>query len=175
MKLSFPLFARSVPVLLALSCLTAQARDMPAPCSEDPIFAQQDFTVGQWDVYADGKKIAAVRMEKTLKGCAIHETWTPVDGQPGNVLGLFTYSRSLKSWGYVWVGDTGATVASTGSLQSPGNIRYVHEEPLPNGGKRRHHWSLMLQPDGAVRELAESTTDGKNWSTDYDLLWRKKI
>lgn len=152
--LSYGALGRAVvAVLAAVSCFTVHAQDKPVPCSQDPIFAQQDFTIGHWDVYTDGKKSAEVRMEKTLKGCAIHETWTPSDGKPGNGLGLFTYSRLLKSWGYFWVADTGTTTAFTGSLQGPGNIRYVTEAPLPNGGKRLRHWSLILQPTAPCASL----------------------
>ena len=113
-------------------------------------------------------------MEKTLKGCAIYETWSTLEHRPGNGLGLFTYSRLHKSWGYFWVADNGTTTAFTGGLQAPGNMRFVTEAPLPNGGKRSRHWSLILQPDGSVRELSVGTNDGKNWTTEYDLLWRKK-
>jgi hypothetical protein len=165
---------RGAIALLGLACLAAQAQDKPVPCSDDPIFQQQDFTVGHWDVYKDGQKTAEVRLEKALKDCAIHETWTPVEGKPGNGLGLFTYSRLLKSWGYFWVADTGQTTHFAGALQSPGNIRYQTEAPLPNGGRRVRHWSLILQPDGSVRELSVGSNDGKTWTTEYDLLWRKK-
>jgi hypothetical protein len=161
-------------LLLASAAAHAQQKPAQVACADDPMFRQQDFTLGHWDVYAGEQKTAEVRMEKTLKDCAIHETWTTVENRPGNGLGLFTYSRLLKSWGYFWVADTATTTAFAGSLQSPGNMRYVTEAPLPDGGKRLRHWSLILQADGTVRELAVGTNDGKTWTTDYDLLWRKK-
>lgn len=161
-------------IAMLLLAATAQAQDKPAPCAEDPLFGHQDFTLGHWDVYAGDKKSAEVLMEKVLKDCAIHETWTTIDNRPGNGLGLFTYSRLLKDWGYFWVSDVGQTTAFRGTVQKPGEIRYVTEAPLPNGGKRLRHWSLILQPDGAVRELSVGTNDGSTWTTEYDLLWRKK-
>jgi hypothetical protein len=159
--------------LLLLTAVT-RADEKPPACVDDPIFAQQDFTLGHWDVYSGGKKTAEVLMEKTLKGCAIHETWSTLENRPGNGLGLFTYSRLFKSWGYFWVADNGTTTAFTGGLQAPGNMRFLTEAPLPNGGKRLRHWSLILQSDGSVRELSVGTNDGKTWTTEYDLLWRKK-
>ena len=173
-KLSLRMAGQGAVALLTLACVAAQAQDKPVPCSEDPIFRQQDFTVGHWDVYSKDRKTAEVRMEKVLKDCAIHETWTTVEGRPGNGLGLFTYSRLHQRWGYFWAADTGQTTSFTGALQETGNIRYVTEAPLPDGGKRLRHWSLILQPDGTVRELSVGTNDGKTWTTEYDLLWRKK-
>src|SRR5437868_8284024 len=127
-------------LLLASAVAHAQGKPVAIPCADDPVFQQQDFTLGHWDVYAGEQKTAEVRMERALNGCAIHETWTPVEGRPGSGLGLFTYSRLLKSWGYFWVADTAQTTAFTGSLESKGNMRYVTEAPLPDGGKRLRHW-----------------------------------
>src|SRR5687768_14236245 len=62
---------KAASVLLTLIGAAAHGQDKPVPCADDPIFKQQDFTVGHWDVYANGKKTAEVRMEKVLKDCAI--------------------------------------------------------------------------------------------------------
>src|SRR5262245_24093671 len=101
--------------LLALTGLAARAQDKPPPCAEDPMFAQQDVALGHWEVYnTDKQKTADVVLEKALKDCAIRETWTTVDGHPGNGLGLFMYSRLLKGWGYFWAADTGQTTTMYG-------------------------------------------------------------
>ncbi len=145
-----------------------------AACA-DPLYAAQDFTVGTWDVYSNGKKSAEVKMEQVLDSCAIHETWTVEPGRKGNGLGLFVYSSLLKGWSYLWASDTGATTAFTGQVIRPGEIRYVTEKPLGDGKVRLRHWSLIQLPDGKVRELSVGTEDrGATWTTEYDLLWVKK-
>jgi len=161
-------------VVTVLASGTVLAQTAPVPCAQDPLFSQQDFTLGQWEVFANGRKTADVLLEKTLQGCAILETWSTLDGRPGNGHGVFTYSRLHKGWTYFWVADNAQTTSFTGGLIEAGNMRYVTEAPLPDGGKRLRHWSLIRQADGTVRELAVGTVDGKTWTTDYDLLWRKK-
>src|ERR1700754_4763847 len=81
--------------LIAMTCHAARSQEATVPCSDDPVFSQQDFTLGRWDVYLGDKKAAEVVLEKVLKDCVVHETWTPTDNQPGNGLGLFNYSRLL--------------------------------------------------------------------------------
>jgi hypothetical protein len=145
------------------------------PCTEDPKFREQDFTVGHWDVYNGETKSAEVLMELVLADCAIHETWTTMGDRPGDGLGLFNYSRLLGDWGYYWVSETGAATSFRGGLVEPGNMLFVTERPLPDGGVRLRHWSLILQPDGRVRELSVGTEDGgATWTTEYDLMWVKK-
>ena len=161
--------------LIVILSLQAQAGEKAEQCAADPIFQQQDFALGSWDVYDAGKKVAEARLEKALGGCAIRQTWTVIKGRTDNGLGLFAYSRLLKSWGYFWVSDTGWTTTFTGgTLQSPGTMLYITEAPLKDGGRRLRHWSLILQSDGAIQERAVGTDDGKTWTTEYELLWRRK-
>ena len=166
-------------LLAAASLATTLAFATPAsaqtaPCSE-AIYQGQDFTVGEWDVFNGGKKSAEVKMEKVLGGCAIHETWTAADDKEGDGLGIFVYSALLKGWSYLWASDTGATTAFTGQIIKPGEIQYVTQKPLGDGKVRLRHWSLILLPDGKVRELSVGTEDnGTTWTTEYDLLWVKK-
>lgn len=146
----------------------------PLTCAEDPQFRQQDFTLGTWDVYAGTIKAAQVRMERVLGGCAIHETWTQMGNRPGNGLGMFTYSRQLKSWHYLWAADNAAATSFNGSMIQPGEMHYAMTYPLAKGGARVRHWSLTLLPDGRVRELSLGSDDeGKTWVTEYDLTWVK--
>ncbi|MFT3967569.1 MAG: hypothetical protein QM690_16975 [Sphingobium sp.] len=162
-------------LLLAVGPAGAQDKHAPA-CSTDMMYQQQDFTLGFWDVFGtDGRKSAEVRMEKRLDGCTIFETWTKPDGNKGNGLGLFTYSRQTKGWHYHWAADNGAMTVFTGSLVEPGEMRYMTERPTPGGGVRQRRWTLKLLPDGHVRELSVGSEDGgKSWTTEYDLLWVKK-
>jgi len=168
-----PLLLAALSAFPALA--QAQAPAQPAPCASDPLFRQQDFTLGAWDVSRDGVKTAEVHMERALDGCAISERWSVPPGKRGNGLGLFTYSRLLNAWTYAWASDTGAATFFTGRSLSPTEIRYETERPMPGGGKRLRHWTLSLRPDGRVRELSVASDDGgSTWTTEYDLTWTKK-
>ena len=159
------------------SCAFAAEPSIGLPtCADDPVFRDQDFALGTWDVFAGDTLTAHVHMERALNDCAIREVWTVAEGQPGNGLGLFTYSRLLKIWQYLWAADTGNTTAFTGSQLKPGEMRYLTTRPLSNGGVRHRDWRLILQPDGRVRELSVGSDDGgKTWTTEYDLMWVKVI
>jgi hypothetical protein len=152
----------------------ARADEKPPACAQDTHFNQQDFALGDWDVYTGGQKTATVRLEKVLNGCGIRETWTPVGKPEGHGMGLFTYSRLLGHWGYFWVADTGQTTAFTGDAPGANEMLYLTEAPLPTGGKKQRHWTLKVQPDGSIQELSVGSTDGQNWSKEYELVWRKR-
>lgn len=159
-------------MLVPSVAFAAEPAAPPPSCAEDQKFREQDFTIGTWNVYSNGKLSAQVRMERSLNGCAIHEVWTTEGGRPGSGLGLFTYSRLSGKWQYLWAADTGASTSFEGSLIGAGEMRYVTVKPLPGGKSRLRHWSLIAQPDGGVRELSVGTEDdGKTWTTEYDLMW----
>jgi hypothetical protein len=168
---------RPILLLLALLASPAVAQTPAAPppsCAADPMFRQQDFTIGSWDVSRNGQKNAEVHMERVLGGCAIQEHWMVPAGKNGAGIGLFTYSRVLRAWTYAWAADTGAATMFTGQALSPTEIRYDTERALPNGGKRVRHWTLSLLPDGRIRELSVGSDDnGATWTTEYELFWTK--
>lgn len=170
--------SRSVTIaLMALGLLGSAGQAQTADtCKADAKFREQDFTVGNWDVYAGDKKTAEVSMTLILNDCVIEERWKVTNGRPtGNGVGLFNYSPLLQNWGYHWATDDGGTTSFRGSLIKPGEMRYVTEKPLPGGKVRLRHWTLYAMPDGTVRELAVGTEDaGKTWTTDYDLKWVRR-
>ena len=144
-------------------------------CTDDPKFREQDFTVGEWDVFAGERKTADVSMKRILNGCVIEERWTVAPGREGNGVGLFNWSPLLKNWVYHWATDNGSTTSFRGQLIKPGEMRYVTEKPLPDGRTRLRHWTLNANPDGSIRELSVGTEDGgKTWTTEYDLKWVRK-
>jgi len=162
--------------LVAATPASAAAPASPPSCAMDPLYRQLDFTLGTWDVYANGKKDARVTMERALGGCAIHERWVSISGKPrsGNGLGLFTYSRLESRWLYLWAADTASATSFLGTEQSKDRVLFVTERPLVGGGVRLRHWTLSREPDGTVRELSVGTEDqGRTWTTEYDLRWRR--
>src|ERR1700740_2729793 len=116
-SIAFPILVLAA----TMACGDAVFAQSPAGCS-DPIYKAQDFSLGHWDVYLDGKKYAEVVMEKKLDGCAISEHWIAPEGKDGNGLGLFMYSSLVKAWNYLWTSDTGATTALSGQNIKPGEM-----------------------------------------------------
>jgi hypothetical protein len=151
----------------------ASARAQNVACADDPTYRQQDFALGDWDVYYDDKKTAEVRLEPVLAGCAIRETWTSLSGK-GNGLGLFTYSHVLNAWSYAWASDVGAATVFTGESSGPKGMIYVTRRPADGGGTRVRHWTLAEQADHSILELSVGSDDGgKTWTREYELVWKK--
>jgi hypothetical protein len=162
--------------LLLLPANAVLAQPKAPVCKTDPNYRQQDFTVGEWNVFNGTTKTAEVSMKLILKDCVIEERWTVYQGRDdGNGIGVFSYSPLLKNWGYYWATDNGATTSFRGTLIKPGEMRYVTERPMPSGKTRLRHWTLSQNPDGSIRELSVGTEDGgATWITEYDLKWVRK-
>jgi hypothetical protein len=179
MRISSILISATLIGTASLGPPAAAQTSPPKPsevCRADANYRQQDFTLGEWDVFSGDKKTAEVSMKLILNDCVIEERWNVYKGRDdGNGVGLFSYSPLLKNWGYYWATDVGTTTSFRGSLIKPGEMRYVTERPLPNGKVRLRHWTLSANPDGSIRELSLGTEDGgATWITEYDLRWVKR-
>ncbi|OYW14776.1 MAG: hypothetical protein B7Z50_03210 [Sphingomonadales bacterium 12-62-5] len=171
MRIPFFLIAATLIGTVGPAAAQPAATKPSQTCRADANYRAQDFTVGEWDVFAGDKKTAEVSMKLILNDCVIEERWTVFKGRDdGNGVGLFSYSPLLKNWGYYWATDTGAATSFRGSLIKPGEMRYVTERPMPN-----RHWTLFANPDGTIRELSVGTEDGgTTWITEYDLKWVRR-
>jgi hypothetical protein len=175
---------RLCKLVFAMTCLSsiigaaalAETAHSPDTCKTDANFRAQDFTVGNWDVYRANTKTAEVKMELILNNCAIRQTWTvPAGKTTGNVNGLFSYSPIQKGWLYAFTTDYANNNYFIGQLVSPGQMRYETKVMLPDGNVRLRRWTLSLQGDGSVIEKSVgSTDDGKTWSDEYELVWRRR-
>ena len=68
---------RLMPALLLLAITHAPAIAQEVPSCTQSAYRQFDFWVGEWDVVdTRGQPAGVNRIEKTLNGCALHETWT---------------------------------------------------------------------------------------------------
>jgi hypothetical protein len=162
--------------IIGAAAAAAESAHSPDTCKTDANFRAQDFTVGSWDVYRANTKTAEVKMELILNDCAIRQTWTvPAAKTTGNVAGLFSYSPIQKGWIYAFSTDYANNNYFIGQLVSPGQMRYETKVTLPEGNVRLRRWTLSLQGDGSVVEKSVgSTDDGKTWSDEYELIWKKK-
>ena len=165
-------------VLGAACAAQAQSSKTSPPCGLETPFRQQDFTIGAWEVFGKdkAKSSAIVEIKPVLGGCALEEIWTVTDGRPtANGRGLFTYSRQLGVWHYLWAADTGSSTEFKGRQTSPNTLVYETSASTKNGGKRQRRWTLSLEPDGWVRELSVASEDeGATWLVEYDLFWRRR-
>ncbi|MBK5258467.1 MAG: hypothetical protein JJE51_02670 [Thermoanaerobaculia bacterium] len=154
---------KPLAVLLSLAVSwAAGAQETPPkkPCSA-PQYRQFDFWIGEWDVkLANGKVAGTNSITSTHGGCVIEERWKGTGGVVGASLNI--YDESDGKWHQTWVDNSGSRLALSGTF---------------DGGKmvltdktNRITWTPLA--DGTVRQLWESTTDGKTWTIAFDGIYK---
>lgn len=131
-----------------------------------------DFWVGDWSVYAkDGVRLGRSTVTKVNNGCAVRETWLPVQGQPGG--NLNAPDLITGRWHQYWVDGSGARVDLEGGLYQgsmilSGNWRRINGSTQDAVLKITY---TRLDQD-SVRQLAEfSSDDGLTWEVSFDHLY----
>jgi len=141
------------------------------PCKA-PEYRQFDFWVGDWEVRTPGGQVAGtnhVTLEQ--EGCLIVEHWTAAGGvQTGTSFNY--YDIRDKKWHQLYIdnsGNAGAFPAMSGTFQGEKMILLTDKEDKPLS-----RWTWYVVKPGVVRQMAEQTTDGKNWNTTWDSFYSKK-
>jgi hypothetical protein len=169
MKKLFPLL-----VLLSSQSLIAQK-----PCSL-PVFRQFDFWIGDWEAFAtNGKKAGESKISIMLDSCVILEEWTSASSQQGLIYSgksFNMYNVATKQWQQTWVDNTGNTTEFLRGTGSDSKIVYYADKVMDAKGKSFMRRLTFTKIDNdKVRQFGErSDDDGKTWTTEYDLEYRRK-
>ena len=152
----------------------------PAPPSCDSAeHAAFDFWVGEWDVFRPdtGAQVATSRIEKVSAGCAIRETWMPLQGGGGS--SLSTYDPATGTWHQLWVGQRPGRVFFEG-----GPVANDHGGAMvltgywgsdPEGNKLLVRMTYTANDDGSVRQYGQQSADhGRSWTDSFDLTYRPR-
>lgn len=155
----------------------AEAQD-PAPAKprvpkcDGELHRQFDFWVGEWTVTAKGKPAGENRIEKILDGCALLENWTGAGGHSGKSLNFYDNQRGV--WHQTWIDHQGLALALDGKF-ADGKMTLVGTQPNPlNDIVTTHRISWTPLPSGEVRQLWDTSTDGKTWTVQFDGLYTRK-
>ena len=149
------------------------------PCSGEA-FRQFDFWIGEWDVFKqDGTTAGDSRISVILDSCVILEEWT--SARPRQTFfykgkSFNTYNTVTKQWQQTWVDNTGRTTEFLRCDVTPGQLVFFADAAWDNSGKAclRRLTFTRLSED-RVRQFSEcSYDDGKTWSPEYDLDYRRK-
>jgi hypothetical protein len=165
-------------VIAAFALLDAPAHSQqPAPptCAAAEHRAL-DFWIGEWDAYATGTDTlvgrSSIRSEDA--GCVIIEQWTGARGGSGRSLNI--YDRETQRWEQFWVDSSGGLVHFVGGptengMQLTAERERSHHAP---GVEYQSRVTLTAQPDGAVRQVGETSGDGQTWTLRYDYTYRRR-
>jgi len=170
MKQLFP----SLVILIISQTLLAQK-----PCSL-PVFQQFDFWVGNWEAFAtNGKKAGDSKISIMLDSCVVLEEWTSASPQQGLTYSgksFNMYNAATKQWQQTWVDNTGNTTEFLRGTGSDGKIVYYADKVMdPKGKNFMRRLTFTKLSNDKVRQLGErSDDDGKTWTVEYDLEYRRK-
>ncbi len=177
MHLLTPLFGLFFGLAAAGATPVSSIASVPPGCSTTESH-QWDFWVGSWEVHPNGaaKIIAHSLIEKKYTGCAIRENWMPVGNEiAGGGGSLSIYDPRLRQWRQTWIDSTGARVQLDGAFVD-GIMTITGTWPnfVSPGKDALVRMKYHKEPDGQVRQWADSSTDGgHNWTPSFDFLYRR--
>jgi hypothetical protein len=149
-----------------------QVKTNATPCEKTAEHHQFDFWVGEWAVWAPGGQEAGKsKIERVIDQCAIVENWWGVTGSQGKSLNL--YNTSLKKWQQFWVDNGGVSTLYTG--ERVGNeMRFMADSMTKEGKPLKRKMTFIMVDEDKVRQVGESSMDGKTWKVEYDLMYTRK-
>jgi hypothetical protein len=163
---------KGTALALAIAVIAANAAlgQAPAKCTE-PEFRQFDFWIGTWDVTTGGNLAGTNEITLEEDGCVIHEHWKGSKGGTGQSFNF--YDRSRKQWRQLWI-DNSANPLDLAGQYADRKMTLVGTTPTPSG-KQFQRITFFHNPDGTVRQLWESSTDGgTTWAVAFDGLYRRR-
>lgn len=139
-----------------------------------------DFWIGEWEVFGKkGNKAGDSKISVILDSCVILEEWTSVAPQKGLVYqgkSFNSFNTATKQWQQTWVDNTGNTTEYLRGEVGENKITFYADKVIDQNAKyflRRLTFTKLNEI--TVRQLGErSDDDGKTWTVEYDLEYRKK-
>jgi hypothetical protein len=158
----------------APSAPAAAAQAQPPACAAGE-YAQFDFWVGHWDVYRTGgdRIIAHSLVEKLYDGCGVRENWMPL-GQAGGG-SLNSYVPQAGEWRQIWIDSSNSWAEFRGGVRDGAMVLSGTWRGMNGpGSEPLVRISYIPQPEGAVRQFGEQSTDaGRTWTPAFDLTYRR--
>jgi len=164
-------YARYTALCLALAG-SAAAQAAP-PCAA-PEHRQFDFWVGDWSVTRsdNGQFAGQNRIEPTLGGCALHESWAGAKGSRGHSYNVYDAARGV--WHQTWIDSSGGLLVLEGAFKD-GKMVLEGSQQQADGSAQLNRITWTPLADGRVRQRWDSTSDGgKTWQTQFDGIYAKR-
>jgi hypothetical protein len=151
--------------------LAAAATPAPQPNCDAAVRRQFDFWVGDWSVAVGGQHAGDNRIDKILGGCALLENWTGAGGMSGKSLNFYDPVR--EQWHQTWVDDRGGSLGLDGTFTG-GNMVLSGKKQDKTGKTTLNRITWTALPSGQVRQVWETSSDGKSWTLVFDGLYTRK-
>lgn len=143
------------------------------PCLSAENYRHFDFWIGEWDVYANGRKVGENFITRAKGGCAIHENYITQRNYAGQSINY--YDPIDKLWHQHWVGSSGDVYNYLETDRGEGMLQFESKFMNPGGQITLSRLTFTLNDDGTVRQLFESSSDeGKTWTPAFDGLYKRR-
>lgn len=149
----------------AAPTVSAQQAAPPPACTSEAHRAF-DYWVGEWLVSdSTGKPIATSSITRVSDGCAIAEHWQPFRGKSGRSLSWFAPSDGM--WHQQWIDGSGWIALFHGAPDS-GEMVLAESAVGKPAGQPISRMRYLKRPDGAVRQVLWTSTDGgTTWTQGF--------
>jgi hypothetical protein len=150
------------------------------PCST-PVYRQFDFWIGEWEAFGPkGKKAGDSKISAILDSCIILEEWTSagvVNGLRYAGKSFNTFNATTGQWQQTWVDNVaGSTEYVMGKFDTDKIIFETNPFKFSPDTMAIRKLTFFNLGKDKVRQLGEITkNNGKDWITEYDLEYRRKI
>jgi tetratricopeptide (TPR) repeat protein len=153
--------------------LIEDMRKIEFPCRYNERLKEFEFWVGEWDVYdINGNKAGVNKIEKILHDCVIYETWTNSQGRVGK--SFTTINSNTNNWEQTWVDDQAGVIEFRNGKYENNKLSMIAEGLDQENKKQFQRMTFFKKDDGTVRQLGETSGDGIEWQTIYDLTYKKR-
>lgn len=144
-------------------------------------FRDFDFWVGEWNVFdpaLDGKLGGTNVVTRELRGCAVEEHWTDLEGHRGRSLN--TYDAASKTWNQLWMDHSGLALIISGTASSRRMVMTGDTPQGMNGPIVSNRLTWSRQSRDRVTQIWEVSEDGRTtWNKvftgDYRRVRRAKV
>ncbi len=154
----------------------AQQTTAQHPCAGNPIYRQFDFWIGEWEAFTPAnKKAGDSKVSLLLDSCIVLEEWTSTQaGYAGKSYN--TYNVAAGKWQQYWVDNKGGlTEYFDGHFEKNTMILQTANTKQPDGQYKIFRMSFYNLAADKMRQLGQSSVDeGKTWTIDFDLDYRRK-
>ena len=143
------------------------------PSCSSPQHRQFDFWVGEWNVTDPrGQRVGTSRVERTLNGCGIAESWEGADGTRGQ--GNTAWDPGDNRWHLTWRDNGGTVLMIDGGIIN-GEMVLEGERQLPDGTQTLERITWTPNKDGTVRQVwLSSPNRGMRWTAVFDVVYRRR-
>ncbi|HQV01296.1 MAG: hypothetical protein JNK61_05950 [Bacteroidia bacterium] len=151
-----------------------------SPCTNDTMYHQFDFWIGNWEVYnPKNTKAGDSKISSILDQCVILEEWKSANKQNGVLFegkSFNTYNASTKQWQQTWVDNVGGCTEylngnfSANKMEFKTNAFLIAADTLAI--RKLTFYNLGINK---VRQHGQISKDnGNTWNTEFDLEYRRK-